>query len=270
MNVSEPSITIPFGMGNHMARVNFRKVLGEMDAFFQSCPVLFRMDGFYIVAGVLPFVVALICVILYFTSDKEPGHSGPPTLADLVADPPQNRIFGVGMAIEALLILFFGLIRDHIVIFQAQRNIQLDRPIPLVLLRLSRFCIIISCFSLVALACVPVDSNITLHMVGAGFFFGAMLGYFLICDILTWRMQQPIKIISVGMTAAGFLTMILYVIMRTAASNDSAALYAAASVFSILGVVALLAKLLILLFEMPKHGIRLTRKLMYASDDKTD
>jgi hypothetical protein len=241
-----------------------------MDAFFQSCPVLFRMDGFYIVVGVLPFAVALLCVILYFASDSSPDHPGTPTLADLVADPPQNRIFGVGMAIEALFILFFGLIRDHIVIFQAHRNDRIDRPILAILLRLSRFCIIISCFSLIALACIPVNYNITLHMISTGFFFVAMLGYFLVCDILTWQLNQPIKIMSVCMTASGFLTMILYVIMRTAASNGSSGLYAAASVFSILGVIALLAKLLVLLFEMPKHGIRLTRKLMYVSDDKTE
>jgi hypothetical protein len=107
-------------------------------------------------------------------------------------------------------------------------------------------------------------------MVGTGIFFVALLGYFLICDFLTWRMNQPIKVASISMTAAGVILMILYAIMRVTASDQKTSYYTAASVFSILAVLALLIKLIILILEMPKHGIRLTRKLMYVSDDKTD
>jgi hypothetical protein len=78
-------------------------------------------------------------------------------------------------------------------------------------------------------------------------------------DYLTWRIGRPIKVLSIGVTVANVVLVVVAVIVRY--TNENPAAYDAASVLSYLAVIGLFVKLVLIKMDMPKHGIRLSRRL---------
>ena len=239
-----------------------------MDTFLSSCPVLFRLEYFYYVAGIVAITVILTGVILYAMQTTTCEYA--PTIGEMMINDPQARIFGVGMTFEAVFILCFGLIRDHIIMFMFENAGRINQFLCRVLLRITRFLIILVCVSLVILACCPVSYNEVLHNISSALFFIGLFMYFSICDFLTWKMNQPIKIASVTITAVGIACAIIFAVLRYPYSDVPNKLYYGIGAgFEYVAVFCAFIKTIILKQEMPSHGIRISRN-MFSSDGKDD
>jgi hypothetical protein len=241
-----------------------------MDRFFVSCPITYRLGYFYLGIATFPFLIVIACLICYCVAPNRPSTLPPgahiPTYSELVEDTPQSRIWAVGMTVQGIFLLLFGVLRDHVVTVHLSSAVRISRRICNVLMELSRVLILLASFALMLLACIPISSLRAVHASAAGVFFGSLSLYFFVGDYLTWKMKQPLKIASVGLTGANVICVSVAVIVRYA--NDSPAAYDASSVLSYIAVAGLFAKLVVLRMDMPKHGIRLSRKT--GADDTTE
>ena len=252
--VMHPTIYIP------------KKFLLTMESYLASRPILFRLEYFYHAVEVLPWLVVISGLVFYFL--RGPSYGYIPSIGELMVGQPQERIFGVGMTIEAVFLLFFGLIRDHIIIFLFERASKINQKVCRVLLQFTRFLIVIACFAMIVCACVPVNYNATAHEAATVVFFLTLFGYFLFSDVLTWKMEQTVKVASVSLTAFGMLFAVVFAVLRFAVTPTSVkVMYGVASVFEYIAVFLLFIKLVVLKQEMPRHGIRLTKKLVYHAPE---
>jgi hypothetical protein len=235
-----------------------------MDAFFVSCPVLFRMEYFYYTVAALPIVIAIVCVILYAVYRPDHKSDSWPTYAEIVSTLPQLRVYSIGMNFEAIFLLFFGLIRDHILVYVLEKSERSNQILSNVLLQISRFSVVVACFSLMILAHSP-SGNPVLSDYTNPFFFVSALIYFLVGDFLTWKSNSRLTIISCVVTASAVLASVLFALLRYVGKKMNAS-----TVFSYIALVALFVKLCLAKKEMVSHGIRITRRLIYNSDDRPE
>lgn len=239
-----------------------------MDTFLTSCPVLFRLEYLYFVAGILPIILTLSGIILYAVQDL--SYDYVPTIGEMMVGQPQARIFGAGMTIESVFILFFGLIRDHIIMFLFERAGRINQMLCRILLRITRFLVILVCVSLTILACCPVTYNEVLHNIASALFFIGLFAYFSICDFLTWKMNQPIKIASVTITALGIACVIIFAAFRYPYTESPNNLYYGIGAgFEYVSICCAFMKMIVLKQEMPSHGIRISRQT-FNSDEKEE
>jgi hypothetical protein len=236
-----------------------------MERFFVSCPITYHLQYFYIAIAVFPCLLILACLICFFASPSTiatlPKGAHVPAFSELVVDSPQDRIWGVGMTLQSIFLLLFGLLRDHIVQLYVERTDLSRRRVCTVLLAVSRVLIILTSFALVFLACVPVKSGSPIHSPAGAVFFSGLSLYFFVGDFLTWRKGRTIKVVSVGLTLASVVLMIVAVVVKY--TNNSPVAYDASSVLGYLAVIGAFAKLIILKMDMPAHGLRLSRKAGY-------
>jgi uncharacterized YccA/Bax inhibitor family protein len=112
------------------------------------------------------------------------------------------------------------------------------------------------------LAHVPSDTG-KLHTITNAFFFVSTLLYFLVGDFLTWKSSSKLSIVSCVVTITGALGAVLFAFIAYVAKKDNAA-----AVFNYITILALFVKLFLAKKEMVSHGIRITRRLIFNSDDR--
>ena len=245
----------------------FKKFPPQMESFLSSTPVLFRLEYLYLTMAILPVIIVIPGIVFYFKQGPSYGYI--PSLGECMVGQPQERIFGVGMTIEAVFLLFFGLIRDHIMIFLLERASRVNQKVCRGLLQVTRILIVIACFALIVCACVPANYNEMAHHVGSCLFFATLFGYFLVSDILRGKMKQPGKVTTYGLTGFGLAFALIFALIRSSVkkSGNVKTVYGVASVSEYLSIVLLFIKLIAMNQEMPRHGIRLERKMVYRALD---
>lgn len=237
-----------------------------MEEFLVSTPVVFRLEVFYAVTSILPILICVVGVLFYCIGETEYGYI--PTLAEIMAGEPQARIFGVGITLESIFILFFGLLRDHLILFQLERG-GMNQAVCRKLLQATRFLIVILCFSLIVVACVPTTYNVTVHITACFIFFASVFGYFIVGDFLFKKMNQNVSVGAIMVTVFGTVFSVLYGIFRCCIPAEPRAVYyGISSVCEYLAIILIFVKLLIIRQEMPKHGIRLRKKTQLDSHEK--
>jgi hypothetical protein len=236
-----------------------------MDRFFVSYPVTYPLEYFYFAIAIFPLLIIVACLISYFAVgipiSTLPSGAHIPTYSELVVASPQNRIWAVGMSLQGLFLLLFGVLRDHMLQLHVSRSAKQSIFLCQVLVQVTRVLLILSSFALMILACAPIDKEALLHEIAAAFFFFGLSFYFFVGDYLTWTIKKPIKIVSIVLTAGNVVLIVVAVIVRYSNSNPAA--YDTASVLSYLAAIGLFAKLVLIKMDMPKHGLRLSRRLVH-------
>jgi hypothetical protein len=228
-----------------------------MDALFVSSPVLFRLESFYIGIACLSVLITIVCIVLYAHYSGAPR--GPPFYGDITGLHPQVRVFSIGMTFEAIFCLFFGLIRDHILLYTAHR--RRPRPGAAGLLIVSRICLIFAALALLIIAHCPPRSLDPVHTAASAVLCVAALAYFAIGDFLSWDAWGTEAVVSVADTAIGVVAAIVWAIAEWGAAK-----HWAAAVTGYVIALRFFVKLFLINVEMPKHGIRLTQRLIYNGD----
>jgi hypothetical protein len=128
----------------------------------------------------------------------------------------------------------------------------------------TRICAIFACFALLVLAQCPPARIPQLHTAVAAILCVCALGYFGIGDVLTWRRWALEPIFSGAATAVGIVAAVVWAICEWGAQS-----HGPAAVCGYIIAIVFFVKLSLIKVEMPPHGIRLTRRLIY-NDDQTE
>lgn len=234
--------------------------------YLVSAPVVFRLDVFYTAAAIFPILICIVGIVFYCMDSTDYGYV--PTLAEIMAGEPQARIFGIGMTLESVFILFFGLMKDHLTLFQLEKG-GMNQALCRKLLQATRFLVVFTCFSLIVVACVPTNYNPTAHITACFLFFSSVFGYFIVSDILRHQMNQDVRTGSIIVTGIGFVSSILYGVFRCfITSEPHKVYYGISSVCEYIAVIMVFIKLLIIRQEMPEHGIRITKRIRFDTEEK--
>jgi hypothetical protein len=235
---------------------------------FISSHVSFRMKFFYLSIFIFPLLSIVTCTSLFLARAGGGARPRVPSWSELVADPPQSRIWGVSMTIESVGVLLFGAVRDHMLTFLVRRSDGPPALLCVFLLRLSRLLVVVAAVALIVVACVTCDDSPLLHTIAAAAWFGTLGLYFAFGDYINWAIKRPVRIPSIILTAVIICTFVAATITQSAAAGNG--VRTASALLGYVAVVSVLIKVVAVWKEMPEHGLRIMKKPSVRGDQTSD
>lgn len=206
-----------------------------------------NLKALYYFSILFPGSIVLICWSIFYSLDHW-NHKYLPTISVTVIPHPESLIFGVGMAIESIVLLVLLFIRN-LVLKAHFRNIPVTWKI-----RLLHLFFLISGVSSIAglavLANVTLKDNFAMHNLAASFFFfGSFIHYF-ITDSLFFATGLHVKKISEYLTYIIILFAFIYMMFL---SRDNNTCKSIAAILQYFACIFIFVKIILIYNDMPHH-----------------
>lgn len=221
-------------------------------------PIVFRLDILYYVICALPIASALMGIIIYSVGGSDLGYI--PSFPEMMDGSPQCRFFGPAMAIESCAIIFFGMIRDHLLILHLARTNRLGSTMHKTMVHLTRMCAIIAAFALFFIVSVPMSYSCNANDIASTTFYFSVGGYFMANDMIVetnYRRKRWSTVASSTFLGLGTIAMIVRVVSR---SIESTTCYGVSSITEYMALVSLVFKFVCMNQEVPGYKIRVVRR----------
>lgn len=223
-------------------------------------PILYRPFMFMICVGVLPPVIAVIVLIMYYYNGHNLAINHFPTISESAVKLPESRFFSVGINICAWLLLPVFLILDRILKLQNRRVGNSKAPGVLFARLAMNILDGFSFFSLIGFCSVTLEENRTFHMLCITIFVSSITLSFFCID---YQMAKGKSGNSTFQYIWTFMIPTTYMcslfIWKFSGSNNR--LKSIAAMIEYVAAFIIFFKFILIWLNLPRIGLILTKKV---------
>ena len=225
--------------------------------------VFFRFEFLYYFLVFLAYTTIIVDIVIFYAKGEQSDYDYYPSVSETNVYFPQTRIFSVGLSLTAIILLFYGVLRHHMISIFLLKSKKVKKNSKLILgLRIFMNILLVSAsVNMILFSSLPCRYYSNAHDFTAGTFFASIFFYFLMDDIICWRIGRKPKTWSFSVTILIAIFAILFIVVRRIGSKSSKSIrYTIADISETIAILVIPIKLVVLVKTSPKHALKITRK----------
>ena len=235
-----------------------------------SISVFFRFEFLYYFLVFLAYTTIIVDIIIFYAKGEQSDYNYYPSVSETNVYFPQTRIFSVGLSLTSIILLFYGVLRHHMISIFLIKSKKVKKGSKLILfLRIfMNFLLVSAAINMILFSSLPCRYYPMPHDFTAGMFFASIFLYFLMDDTICWLVGRRPKSWSFGITILIAVFAILFIVVRKVGSKETKSTrWTIADISETIAILVIPIKLIVIVKTSPKHALKITRKEKAVKDN---